>query len=216
MSFVRGTVGVADFRAGIQHLLAEAVAGLEHQHVVAAHLGGPDRLAPGPRVAARHHCLKRFVVKRVGLDARHVEGQREDRRIHRAVLEVVGQQRRHAFLDVEAGVRRSFLHGGDQLRQQVGADGMDDAQAEIACQRVLSQLGDLLDAPRLVEGLARLPDHLPAEVGEGNVTLAALDEGNPQFGLEILQGDTQGGLADLAFFSRLAERSLVGKGDQIT
>ena len=84
------------------------------------------------------------------------------------------------------------------------------------CNGSLSKLGDQFDPSRLVERPPRLRHHLMADVGQRDMALAALDQDDVEFGFEILQGDAQGRLADMAALGRTTERTLVGKGHQIT
>ena len=160
--------------------------------------------------------LEGLVVERLHLDARHIEGQCDDGRVDRAVFQVVGEKGCHRFLDIEMGIRRDLAHCADQFGQQIGADGVNHAETEVAVQRIPAQLGHLLDAARFIERPPCLRHHLPAKISEGDVALAALDQADAEFVFQILERNAQGGLADMAFFCRLAERAFVGKGHQIT
>lgn len=68
---------------------------------------------------------------------------------------------------------------------------------------------------RLIQRLACLGNHLIAEVGKGNMTLGPFDEGDTQFRFQILQGNAQSRLADMAALGGAANRPFIGKGNQI-
>ena len=63
-----------------------------------------------------------------------------------------------------------------QLGQQVGPDGVDDAQAQRPGQRVLAALGDLLDRRGLLDHRLRLAHDRLAQRRDADLVAAALEE----------------------------------------
>ena len=215
MPFAQRAVGVADLRARVEHLLAKAVAGLEHQQVDLAQVARPDFAPLGPGVGARHDHPEGLVVQGPHADAGLVEGQRHDHRIDLAVLERVDEQAGHALLDEEAGVRRQAAHRADQLGQQVRRDGVDHPEAEFAAQVIAPAFGHRFDPPRFLEHPPRLGDHPLAHRRQRGVPLAALDQAHPQLVLEVLHRHAQGRLADMATLGGAAECAFVSEGHEV-
>ncbi|MNF66508.1 hypothetical protein D3C84_483020 [compost metagenome] len=103
----------------------------------------------------------------------------------------------------------------DQVREQVGADGVDGADLERRGQLVLAGLGQLADALGLLEHLLRLGDDAFADRSQAHGALAALEDQYTQLILELLHAHRQGRLADVATFGGAAEVLFLGKGDDI-
>ncbi|MPN45857.1 hypothetical protein SDC9_193432 [bioreactor metagenome] len=99
MSETNARFRTADLRTGPQHLVAEAVAGLQQQDFVTRDFLRQDDLLPFPGVAARNNDLERFVVHRAGDNAGHLEWKRQDGNIDFVVAQHLGQAGGHVFLD---------------------------------------------------------------------------------------------------------------------
>ena len=75
--------------------------------------------------------------------------------------------------------------------QQVRRDGVDDAEAQHAVERIAALLRDRLDARRLVERAPRLRHDLRADLGDQHAGLAALEDAHAELVLELLDRGRQ-------------------------
>ena len=130
-------LAVAYLVAGLQYLVAKAVALGQQQHALVAQLFRANLLALFPLVAlgCGHHEF--FVVQRVGFGARFVERVSHDDGVHFAALEHFCQPCGVVFFQDQRHVRRQDAQCRNQARQQVGADGEDHPQLQRPCQLVL-------------------------------------------------------------------------------
>jgi hypothetical protein len=101
---------------GVEHLVAEAVADVEQDRVLAGQLVGPHRLALGPLVLARHDDLERLLVQEHGRHARRRERQRDDRRVEPAALELGLERLGHVLLELERHLRRELAEHRHEVR----------------------------------------------------------------------------------------------------
>ena len=81
-----------------------------------------------------------------------------------------------------------------EIGQQVGPDGVDDAQHERAGERILAALGDFLDGRSLVEHGLRLAHDLVAERRHAHLAGAALEDLHVELILELLDRHAERGL----------------------
>ena len=142
-------------------------------------------------------------------------GQREDHRVELARLEHPVEGGGGVFLHVERHLRRAAAQRADQVRQQVGRNGVDDAQAQHALERVAALARHRLHALGLLQRAARLRHDLLAGLGEEHAALAALEQRDAEFLLEVLHGGGQARLADEAALGGLAEMARFGDGDDV-
>ena len=130
MTLKHGSFCMADVRTRIKHLLPEAVACLENQHIITPHFIGSYHFAFGPRMFRRNNDKERFIVQGVNFDTGNIKGQRYDGGVHCAIFQIIGQQSRCIFFNVEGHFWCRLTHGCDQLWKQVGTDGVDHPKPE--------------------------------------------------------------------------------------
>jgi len=208
-------IGAVQLRAAVEHLVAEAVADVEQDRVFARELVRVHRLALRPLVALRHHDLERLLVEERRDDARRIERQRDDRGVDAAALqrtlEVLGQ----VLLDVERHLRRKLVQRGNEVRQQVGRDRVDHAEAQRPDQLVATGLRDLLDPRRLLEHALRLLDDALAHRRDRDLALAALEERRAELVLELLDRDRERRLRHEALRRGAPEASFLRDRDDV-
>ena len=155
-------------RAGLQHLVTEAVAGAEQEQRLVAELLRGDSGFPAPCVAGGHDDSKGFVVDGLRIDAGIRIRQRQDRDVEVAVPEQLAELRGEVFLQQQRHVRRAFVHDGYQLRQQVRAYRIDGADAQRRCELVFALRRDVFDGRGFFEHALRLLDDARAQRRHGN------------------------------------------------
>ena len=202
-------------RADFQHLVAEAMAVAEQQHGFRLQLLMPDLAARGPRMLARHRHHERFVVQRLQHQALIRHRQRDDRRIQLALAQHFHQPQREIFLQDQGHLRHPIDHGLDQRRQQVRADGVDDAEPQWTRQRVLVLAGDLLDGRGLLQYPFGLVHDLHAKRRHRNLGPAALENRHAQLVFELLDRHRQRRLRDVAGFRGMAKMLVPRDGDDV-
>ena len=85
---------------------------------------------------------------------------------------------------------------------------MNDAEFERSVELILTSSGELFYTRHLGEGVFGLGQHLPAEIGDDDVTLSAFEQCDTEFLFQMLYRHTQARLADKAFRGRAAEMTL--------
>ena len=201
--------------AHFKHLVAKTVAGPEQKQRSVGKAGSRDRGIRLPGVAGRHQHPEGFVVNCLGDDAGLLERQGHHDHIQIAPLEGLGEPGRVILLDEQRHGWRRGMHPGDQVRQQIGSDGVDHAEFERPGQGISPRSGQFLDLPGLKEHLFGLGDDARPDVGDLHVSRTAFKEGDGQFVLKLLDGHREGRLADIAAFGRMAEVTLTGQSDKI-
>src|SRR6185436_5969692 len=98
---------------------------------------------------------------------------------------------------------------------QVGADGVDGAEAQRADQRVAARGGDLAHARRLLEHPLRLLDDLLSRRRDAALAGPALEQGDAELLLELFHRHRERRLRDEAGFRRPAEVPLARHGDDV-
>ena len=108
------------------------------------------------------------------------------------------------------------MNGGNQAWQQIRCDGVDNAQAEGADQRILALLGDFPEPDGLFQYPLGLLRHLLANRCQPHFGRTAFKEGDAVTLLDLLERNRERRLADMAFFGRPAKVALIGQGDDVT
>ena len=112
-------------------------------------------------------------------------------------------------------MRYLLNHGLDERGQQIGRDGVDNAEPELADQRVFILFGDFLDDGGLFQYPFGLSDDLAAQRRHGNFRPAAFEQRYAQFIFEFFDGDRQRRLGDEAGLGRMAKMFMSRDGDDI-
>jgi hypothetical protein len=102
-----------------------------------------------------------------------------------------------------------------QLRQQVGRDGGDRAEAQRPGQRARRRPGRLREVRGRGQQLLRTRDDVLPDRGEPHVAVVALDELHAQQRLQLLDPGRQRGLGDELGFGGDAEVQALGELDQV-
>src|SRR6516225_11987473 len=103
----------------------------------------------------------------------------------------------------------------DEVGQQVGRDGEDDAEFERSGKRVASGLCDFPDLRGFLEYPLRLLDDAGAERCDGDLGFTPLEEARAQFVLELLDRDGKRRLAHETALRGAAKAAFVGDGDDV-
>ena len=106
--------------------------------------------------------------------------------------------------------------GGQDARQQVGADRRDDAEAQAAGERFAGRAGRVDQVADVAEDGAGARRHLGAERRQHDGAPGALDQRRAEQALEVLEARAERRLGDETGIRRLAEVELIGERDEIT
>ncbi len=202
---------VADRRAGLEDLVAEAVPLAEQQQALLQQVLLVDALALGPAVVGRQQHLEGLLVERLGDHVGLGEGQRDDDGVELAAAELAAQVAGEALLDVERHLRRLAGELRHQVGEEVGADGVDGADAQRARQLVAAGGGQLLDHAALLQHALGLLDDLLAQRGDLDGGFRALEQRHAELLLELLDGHRQGRLGDEAALGGATKVALLGQ-----
>ena len=127
--------------------------------------------------------------------------------LHQAYREVFLQQQRHL-----RGAADLHRH---QLGQQVRPNGVDDADAQGAGQRVVALPRDLFDAGAFFQHFLRLRDDALADGGDAHLGAATLKQRHAQFVFQLAYRDGQRRLADETGLGRPAEMPFARNRDDV-
>ncbi len=142
-----------------------------------------------------------------------MEGDDDDIQI--ALFQAFVEAGCEVFLDMQRHVWCKPMQCRDEMRQQVGGDGIDGAEAQGADQLVLSLPGNGLDGAGFFQHPLCLRNHLFANGGQGDFAGATLEQRNAEFFFQFANGHAQRRLADKAGFRRAAEMVGAGKSDDV-
>jgi len=196
-------------------MVAEAVAGPEQEHGLALELFGPDGFTLRQRMAARHGHEERLVVQRRDSQVGVRERLGEDGAVQLARAQHFQQLGGEVLLQHQRHLRHPADGRTHQFGQQVGPDGVDDAQAQRAGQRVLAALGDFLDGLRLLQHGLGLAHDLLAQGRDGDLGTATLEQLDVELVFQLLHRHRQGGLGNKACFGSAPEMTLAGDGNDV-
>ncbi len=201
--------------AGIQHLVAEAMAHGKQKQLARVQLLDRDCLFARKRVLRGRDHAEDLLVQRHRRDARAFIGQGEDHGVQFARLQHPVEVGGGVFLHVQWHFRRAAPQRPHQVRQKVRRDRVDDAQAQHALERVAPLARHRFYAVGLFQRTTRLRHDLLARLGEEHAALAAFKQGDAELLLEVLHGGREAGLADVAALGRLAEMPHLGDGNHV-
>ena len=149
----------------------------------------------------------------MGEDAAVAERQRDDDHVQPAVAQQRIQVGRDVLFHLQRHLRRNFLQRGDQVRQQIGPDAVDDADAQGRGELVPALRRDLADALRFFQHALRLLHDGRADRRERDLVLAALEYLQAQLIFQLLYRQRQRRLADERLLRRAAEVAFLRHGD---
>ncbi len=185
----RGVLGrvaaLGQRRAGFENLVAEAVAFAEQQQALVVEQGAVDGVLAGPGVRGRHQHVERLVVQRQGQHIGLVERQGDDHGVQFTVTQLVAQDVGEVFLDVQRHLRGDPVQLRDQVREQVGANGVDRTDFQRRGQLVFPGLGQFTDALGLFQDLLGLGDDAFANRCQAHGALAALEDQHAEFVFQL-------------------------------
>ena len=105
--------------------------------------------------------------------------------------------------------------GRQYLGQQIGRDGRNDAEAQLAAERVAMLLGDLHEFVRIAQHAYGLGDDGFAHRRQHHPTVAPFDQRHAEALFEFLELGRQRGLADKTRVGGASEVPMFGDGDQV-
>ncbi len=199
--------------ADLQRLLAEAVPLLQQQQ---PHLAQHRRARYRPRrLVARADKDELFLEER-GLGQRGFGSrQRDDRRIEPAADEILDQEAGQGLARAQLDIRVAPDERLDEAGQEIGRDRGDDPDAQAPGQgpaRGAGEIGEFVDR---AQNVATAQRELLAQRRQPDLLGAALDEGDAEAVLEILDLQGEGRLRDRAMLGGAAEMALAGEGVEI-
>ena len=196
-------------------IVINADASAEQQHGLALELARGDGFLRRQRVVAGQRGHERLVVQRRDSQAGVGKGLGQDGTVDLAGAQHLQQLDGEVLLQHQRHLGRQADRIAHQVRQKVGADGVDHAQFQGAGQRVLAALGDVLDGGRLLQHALRLAHDLLAQRRDADLAGAALEQLDVQLVFELADRHRQRRLRDEAGLGRLAEVLLARHGDDV-
>jgi hypothetical protein len=210
-----GPAGEArEFRADLQHMVAEAMPVAQQQHGLLLERFGAQAVPLRQGVAGGYCDAEGFVVERCQRQSGVREGLGQDGAVQFAGAQHLEQLDGEVFLQHQRHLRCALDDLAHQLRQQVGADGVDDPEAQRAGQRIAAALGDLPHRGGLLQHRLGLAHQLLAQRGHRDLVAAALEDLHVELFLELLDGHAERGLRHMAGLGGTAEVQLAGHRDQ--
>ena len=182
----------------------------QQQHGLVLQLVGAD-VATGRQGVVGRHCRQKWLVVEWG-DGQPGVGKRlgQNGAVDLASAQHLQQLDGEVLLEHQGHLRRLFDHLAHKIRQQVGTNGVDQAQRQRPGQRVLAALGDFLDVGGLLQHALRLADDFLAQMGDRDLIGTALEKLDLQLFFKLLDGNRQGGLRHIAGFGGFAKMPLTG------
>ena len=113
-----------------------------------------------------------------GLDreGRVVDGQGGEDGVEPARLQGVEENVGHAFAKVQLQPRKATLERSEEMGHEVGSQGRDHSQAEVAGQRLPSAAGGVQEPPDVLQDGSGQGRHLLADRGHEDAPPGALEE----------------------------------------
>ena len=167
-------------------------------------------------MTGRHCNHERLIVERRNRQAGVGKGFRKDRAIELARTQHVEQADGEIFLQHQRHLRHRCDRLAHQIRQQIGANGVDHADSQRACHRILAAFGDLLDRRGLLDHLLRLAHDFLAQRGYADFAGAAFEQLDVEFFLELLDGHAQGRLRNKTCLGGVSEMLFPRNGDDVS
>ncbi len=169
----------------------------------------------GQRMGAGNGGHEGLVVQRRQRQAGVGEGLGDDGAVDLAGAQHLQQLDGVVLLQHQRHLRRAHDGVAHQVRQQVGADGVDHTQGEHAGQRVLAALGDFLDLGGLLQHALRLTDDLLAQRRDRHFAGTALEELDIELLLQLLDRHGQRGLGHITGFGGAAKMLFTCHGHDV-
>ena len=198
------------------------MAGPEQQNGFAAEVVGAHRRAPRPGMRGRQHHHEFLAVQRRDVHAGFAKRQRQNDRVQSALLQAHAQIGGETLLHDERHAGRALAQNRNQVRQQIGADGVDHAEAQRLAQRVGAAVFAAPELPRDAPDFVgrfqhhlRLRDYLFAERGRRDPPGAALKQRHAELALQFFYRDAEGRLADKACFRGAPEMQFARDRDYV-
>ncbi len=119
------------------------------------------------------------------------------------------------FPQLQPQIGMALLQDWQDLRQQIGRDGRNDAEAERAGQEAAAVAGDVDQIARRRQQLRASSHHLGADLGEHNLVTTALHQRDAQKLLQIADLHGQCRLGDRAGVRRTAEMAVFRRRFQV-
>ena len=199
-----------------QCLIAETVALAEEEQVFPTQIGlAGGSVRSGQPVARRKGQVEGFVEQRQGVQLSVLDGQGQQRGVDPVGPEPFEEMLGQILVDHEPKVGISAFERQQQPRQQIGAEGGDDAEIERPGQRGRPASRQRDDRIRLREHPPRSGDDPLAGRRDVEPPVRTLEERHPQRLLELPELRAEGRLADVAGLRRAAEVAEIGEGDEI-
>ena len=206
----------SQFGTACQHLVAHTVAFGQQQHLFFAQKLRCNGIKFFKVMAFGNNDEERFVIQRLGYDARLLEWFGNDDCIDIATFERLGQDVGIVLFQHQRHFRRGFTQRGNELGQKVGGNGENQAEFERAFQFVLLFIGKVLDEFGFFQNPAGLGDNALARFGRDDVVAATVEQGYRQLFLQLFDGDGEGGLADKAASCGTSEVTFLCDGYDVT
>lgn len=116
-------------------------------------------------------------------------------------------------LDGDRGPARA--ERAEDERHQVGAEGRDDAEAQRPREGIAGGARLRLDGIGMGEGLPRMIEHAPADIGRHDAARLALEQGDAEVVLQATHLAAQGRLTDATGLRRAAEVTVLRNGQDV-
>ena len=141
--------------------------------------------------------------------------QRENRGVEVSVSQQGKKRCRLRFRQLQGELRERPSDGRQYLRQQVGRDGGDDAEPQLAAERVAMLLGDLHEFVRIAQHARGLGDDGLSHRRQHHPAVAPLDQRHAESLFQLLDLGGQGRLADKTGVGGAAEVTMLGNRHQV-
>ena len=181
-----------------------------------AQLGLGDDPCPDKPVTRRKHQTEGFVEDRQCVQLPVIDRQGDQRGVDPVGLELIEQPVGQVLVNDEPQLGMGALERRQQPRQQIRAQGRNDAEIERSGERTRPAPRQRDDRLRLVEHPPGLGDDLLADRRDAERSVRAFEERHAQEFLQLLELGTQGRLADVTGLRRAAEMAEIGECDEIT
>ena len=201
--------------ADAENLITEAVAGAEQEHRLVFELIGTHIGAVHPRVMRGYGHDHVLFIDLLGHEARVGERVGGDGHINLPRAKLVEQLRSEVLFKEERHFGRGNGHRTDELRQKIGRNRINHAEAQRSRERILTAVGNVDDAAAFFEHLLGLSDYLRADGRDGNVVRTTFEERDAEFFFELFDSYREGRLAHAAAFCGAAEVPLPRDSDNV-
>ena len=174
------------------------------------------RVAVAARVARRHGQQERIVEQRKRFDIAFVHRQREQHRVERAARKLLHQRARLRLAQFDAQLGKSLLQRREDLRQHVGRERRDHAEAQASREQAPAVARKLGEVARGRQHALGAPCDFDAGLGQDHFAGPPLDQIGAEVLLEVADLHRERGLGHRAGLGGLAEVPVLGQGRQIS